>query len=328
MDKNITNRAESYYEYALLKRNNFPKPVTREDFYLLALAEQVRLGTGGGAVDSIVADWGKTTVTVGKLNAGTNTDGKTAIQILESMLRGFVNATCSVNYSEVNTTLELGTSFNLTITANNFRAGDGACERVSLYKNGSLVEEKLIESASSVSFTTINNITTNTSFEVKLTDAKGVTTSVSKKSYQFVGATYTGVLSDIPTTADEVIALIDTIGEVTLDSRDVIVNTKAAYDELTYDQQQLVENKETLKEAVVAFNELVNEYNENLEEDEEKLELIEEINDKTKFDDFLDSIKNNKALTAITVILGTVLGGFLIYGLYKLISKFIKWVKR
>ena len=217
MDLNIINRAESYYEYALLKRNNFPKPVTREDFYLLALAEQVRLGTGGGAVDSIVADWGKTTVTVGKLNAGTNTDGKTAIQILESMLRGFVNATCSVNYSEVNTTLELGTSFNLTITANNFRAGDGACERVSLYKNGSLVEEKLIESASSVSFTTINNITTNTSFEVKLTDSKGVTTSVSKKNYQFIGATYTGVLSDIPTTEDEVTTL------------DKLVRAKATY---------------------------------------------------------------------------------------------------
>ena len=197
MDVNIINRAESYYEYALLQRNNFPKPVTREDFYLLALAEQVRLGTGG-AVDLVVADWGKTTVTVGKLNAGTNTDGKTAIQILESMLRGFVNASCSVSYSEVNTTLELGTSFNLTITANNFRAGDGVCERVSLYKNGSLVEEKLIESASSVSFTTINNITTNTEFEVKLTDSTGVTTSVSTKNYQFVGATYTGVLSDIP----------------------------------------------------------------------------------------------------------------------------------
>lgn len=128
--------------------------------------------------------------------------------------------------------------------------------------------------------------------------------------------------------ADEVVALIDTIGEVTLDSRDVIVNTKAAYDELTYDQQQLVENKETLKEAVVAFNELVNEYNENLEEGEEQLELIEEINDKTKFDDFLESVKENKVLTAITVVLGTVLGGFLIYGIYKLISKLIKWVKR
>ena len=206
MDLNIIKRAESYYEYALLKRNNFPKPVTKEDFYLLALAEQVRLG-GGGAVDSVVADWGNTTVTVGKLSAGTNTDGKTAIQILEAMLRGYVNASCSVSYSEVNTTLELGTSFNLTITAKNFKAGDGVCERVALYQNGSLVEEKLIESAISVSFTTINNIKTNTSFEVKLTDAKGVVTSVSKKNYQFIGATYTGVLSNIPTSSDDIISL-------------------------------------------------------------------------------------------------------------------------
>ena len=33
-------------------------------------------------------------------------------------------------------------------------------------------------------------------------------------------------------------------------------------------------------------------------------------------------------MTAVTVVGGTILGGALLYGIYKLISKFFKWLKR
>ena len=128
--------------------------------------------------------------------------------------------------------------------------------------------------------------------------------------------------------ADPVIASISEIGEVTLESKDVINEVKAAYEELTYDQQQLVTNKEDLVNAITTYNELVAEFNENLEEGQEALQTIADLKDKTKVDDFFEGIKESKALTAVTVLLGTALGGFLIYGLYKLISKFVKWVKR
>ena len=128
--------------------------------------------------------------------------------------------------------------------------------------------------------------------------------------------------------ADPVIASISEIGEVTLESKDAINEVKAAYEELTYDQQQLVTNKEDLVNAITTYNELVAEFNENLEEGQEALQTIADLKDKTKVDDFFEGIKESKALIAVTVLLGTALGGFLIYGLYKLISKFVKWVKR
>ena len=128
--------------------------------------------------------------------------------------------------------------------------------------------------------------------------------------------------------ADPVIASISEIGEVTLESKETIEEVKAAYEELTYDQQQLVTNKEDLVNAITTYNELVAEFNENLEEGQEALQTIADLKDKTKVNDFFESIKENKAMTAVTVLLGTALGGFLIYGLYKLISKFVKWVKR
>ena len=128
--------------------------------------------------------------------------------------------------------------------------------------------------------------------------------------------------------ADPVIASISEIGEVTLESKETIEEVKAAYEELTYDQQQLVTNKEDLVNAITTYNELVAEFNENLEEGQEALQTIADLKDKTKVNDFFESIKENKVMTAVTVLLGTALGGFLIYGLYKLISKFVKWVKR
>ena len=53
----------------------------------------------------------------------------------------------------------------------------------------------------------------------------------------------------IPTAVKVVIARIDAIGEVTLDSKDAIEAARAAYDKLTDEQKKLVPNYETLTKA-------------------------------------------------------------------------------
>lgn len=121
---------------------------------------------------------------------------------------------------------------------------------------------------------------------------------------------------------------ITSLGEITLDSKDAILEAKEAFEELSYDQQQLVENIEELEDAIKAYNELVEEYNEDIEDEEDKLELIEKLHIKNKVEGFIEDIKDNKAMTAVTVVGGTILGGALLYGIYKLISKFFKWLKR
>ena len=44
MEENIKSRAEAYLLYAMGNKENYPKPVTREDYYLLSLAQEVRSG--------------------------------------------------------------------------------------------------------------------------------------------------------------------------------------------------------------------------------------------------------------------------------------------
>ena len=113
-----------------------------------------------------------------------------------------------------------------------------------------------------------------------------------------------------------------------LESKDAIIEAKEAFETLTYDQQQLVENADDLKKAIEEYNKLVVEYNKDIEDEEQHLDLIEELHVKNRVEGFIEDIKDDKAMTAVTVLVGTVFGGFLIYGLYKLISKFARWVRR
>ena len=77
-------------------------------------------------------------------------------------------------------------------------------------------------------------------------------------------------------------------------------------------------------EAIKAYNELI--------KDDKDLKPIENIKMKTvigeKFDSFIDQVKENKTLTIVTSILGAVTGLLIIYLLYKLIRKFVRWVRR
>ena len=44
MDNNIISRAEAYLQYAQNLRSDYPEPISRLDFYLLSIAQEVRLG--------------------------------------------------------------------------------------------------------------------------------------------------------------------------------------------------------------------------------------------------------------------------------------------
>lgn len=124
--------------------------------------------------------------------------------------------------------------------------------------------------------------------------------------------------------AEAVMTLIDSIGEVSIDSREAIIEAKEAFDALTAKEQKLVENIDDLKAAIKAYNELI--------KDDKDLKPIENIKMKTvigeKFDSFIDQVKENKTLTIVTSILGAVTGLLIIYLLYKLIRKFVRWVRR
>ena len=150
----------------------------------------------GGSGESGVADW-TTNVTVGGLVSGTNLTGLNSLEILNKITRKYANASATVVWSQVNTVIEQGETFNLDISISGFRAGDYEPTKVALYRDSVLVEElDITDLTSTLSFATINDVSANTSFDVKLTDSNNVTTSISSKSYVFTYPTYIGVVAN------------------------------------------------------------------------------------------------------------------------------------
>lgn len=116
--------------------------------------------------------------------------------------------------------------------------------------------------------------------------------------------------------AKEVDDMIEAIGDVTLESRESIKEAKAAYEELTYNQQKLVENVSDLEEAIADYNKLI--------EDDEDVKAIETLQHKTMFTDVMEE---NKGLRTVMIVLGTVTGLGLIYLAYLGIKKLKKFFR-
>ena len=58
-------------------------------------------------------------------------------------------------------------------------------------------------------------------------------------------------------------------------------------------------------------------------------ELVDNVKDGMNdwFNDFKNKFEENKAVKTASIIIGTITGVLLIYGVYLLIRKFIKWLK-
>lgn len=139
------------------------------------------------------ADW-TTNITVGGLESGTDLTNKTTIEILKNITKKYVNCKATVTFSQDNTVIEQGTSFNLDITVNNFINGDSTPTKVSLYSSGTILEEKEItDTTSTISFTTISNINSNKNYTVKITDANNIESVLATKTYTFVYPYYYGI---------------------------------------------------------------------------------------------------------------------------------------
>lgn len=99
MEENIS-RADAYLEYALKKNNNYPKPVSRQEYYLLSVAEEVRNGGADQAtiteavnsyleknpVSSTFDEYLEVNNAIGNLIAGTNLYGMDIKEIIKLMV--------------------------------------------------------------------------------------------------------------------------------------------------------------------------------------------------------------------------------------------------
>ena len=147
-------------------------------------------------VDTI-CDW-TTNTAVGNLPAGSNLNGKPISEVLKLITVSYVLPTATVSYSNNNSVIENGTSFNLDVTVTNLVKGTNDISKIVLYVNGTETEELTVTTAASYSFATVNNIRANTTIEVRVYDNTDKYKSYSK-SYTFIYPYYWGSSDDIPT---------------------------------------------------------------------------------------------------------------------------------
>ena len=160
-------------------------------------------------------DW-ITNTKIGNLEAGTDVTGLTAIQIWKIASVAYENPTASVSYSQTNTIIENGQTFNLDITVSNVKKGTGEVSKIDLYKGGALVESlPYTAGTASYSFTQIADVSTDTSIEVRVYDDADKYSKYTK-SYDFVNPYYYGCLDNIPTDETGMTKLVEAKGNKTI----------------------------------------------------------------------------------------------------------------
>ena len=157
-----------------------------------------------------------TNTKIGNLEAGTDVTGLTAIQIWKIASVAYENPTASVAYSQTNTIIENGQTFNLDITVSNVKKGTGEVSKIDLYKDGALAESlPYTDGTSSYSFTQIADVSTDTSLEVRVYDDADKYSKYTK-SYDFVNPYYYGCLDNIPVDATGMTKLVEAKGNKTI----------------------------------------------------------------------------------------------------------------
>ena len=155
---------------------------------------------GGGSTDpGGTANW-VTNTAWGNLAAGTDTTGKTALELIKMATVSYVNPKATVSYSVASTVLEVGSSSNVTITVSGIVKGTGEVSKIQLYNGSTLLQEKTYSTATSSYVFDAVTISSNTTFNVRVVDAENKYNTYDK-TYTFVSATYYGTLGAAPTDA-------------------------------------------------------------------------------------------------------------------------------
>ena len=170
---------------------------------------------GGSADTGGTADW-TTNVALGVLAANTDVTGLTALEILRKATVKYEEPTATVTFSQTNSVIKQGVTFNLDITVKNPVKKTSDIEKFDLYKAGALVESiPYVSGNTSYSFAQIPDVAADCSYEVRVIDVQGKYTKYTK-SYDFVYPIYTGCTDEIPVDATGLTEMIEAKGNKTI----------------------------------------------------------------------------------------------------------------
>lgn len=153
--------------------------------------------SGGSGDGGATADW-VTNTALGNLAAGTDTTGKTALELIKMATVSYVKPKATVSYSVSSTILETGTTQSVVVTVSGITKGTNAVSKIQLY-NGSTLLQTLTYSTSTTSYSfAAVSISSNTTFNIRVVDTDNQYGAYSR-TYTFVNATYYGTTDAPPT---------------------------------------------------------------------------------------------------------------------------------
>ena len=154
--------------------------------------------TGGGTGDEgATADW-VTNTAWGNLAAGTDTTGKTALELIKMATISYVNPKATVSYSISSTILETGSSSTVVVSVSGITKGTSDVSKIQLYNGNTLLQEKTYSTSTSSYVFDGVAINSNTTFNIRVVDTQNKYTAYSR-TYTFVSATYYGTSDTAPT---------------------------------------------------------------------------------------------------------------------------------
>ncbi len=143
----------------------------------------------------------------GGIKAGATFDKMPLVQVIDQILHEPTNPTLSLETNAKQTCYEIGTSFDLTITAH-VTKGSSNIAKVEFFSDNTLMETNTSLSGSG-SITFKSKMTKTTTYKVVVTDANGLT-DTKTLSYAFYRPIYYGVVPNTPTSVNGLTKVIPT----------------------------------------------------------------------------------------------------------------------
>ena len=190
--------------------------------------------SGGSGDGGATADW-ITNTALGNLAAGTDTTGKTALELIKMATVSYVKPKATVSYSVSSTILETGTTQSVVVTVSGITKGTNSVSKIQLYNSSTLLQTLTYStSTTSYSFTAVY-ISSNTTFNIRIVDTDNQYGSYSR-TYTFANATYYGTTDAPPT--------------------DITGLTKVLRTKATFENKFTCDNKHVVFLSPVAFGNL------------------------------------------------------------------------
>ena len=181
-------------------------------------------GGSGSLTQDIIAN-----IDVGNTKSGfVFTTGMTFDDYVKAVHVAYVNPKATFTFSNTNTLIEIGTSFDLTMNVSNIIKGTSDIDKVVFLDGNIELNSKIYNSSTSNYSHSVNGVNTNKTFKIRVYDNKNKYAE-GTKTYTFVNPSYIGIVDT--NSVDE--SIVTSLGKILSNTKDY------TYDNITMTNKRI-----------------------------------------------------------------------------------------